>query len=241
MSRHLPFEVPLNLPRAPKAVIFDMDGLLLDTEVLYRQSVISAAVHHDLPIGPSIYEGMLGRPWHSIAELLREHYGADFDADGFRQVWLAHFDLLTETELRLKAGVSELLDVLDELGLPRAVCTSSEHFQVKHHLGTLGVLDRFHHVIAQGDYPRGKPHPEPYLAAAERIGVDPADCLALEDSFNGIRSAASAGMMAVMVPDLLQPTQEIRALCAQVAESLIHCCDFFAHHPAREAGASASG
>lgn len=230
----------LSLPRPPKAVIFDMDGLLLDTEVLYRQSIISAAAHHDLPIGPSIYEGMLGRPWNSIADLLREHYGTDFNVDGFRQVWLDHFDLLTETNLRLKAGVTELLDVLDELELPRAVCTSSAHFQVKHHLGTLGVLERFHHVVAQGDYPRGKPHPEPYLAAAARIGVEPADCLALEDSFNGIRSAASAGMMAVMVPDLLEPTTEIRALCTEIADSLLHCCAFFEQHPARQPARTAS-
>lgn len=217
----------LMLPRPPKAVIFDMDGLLLDTEILYRQSIISAAEDAGLPIGPSIYEGMLGRPWVSIAELLREHYGQDFDADLFRAAWLAHFDRLTETELRLKPGVVTLLDLLDEHRLPRAVCTSSAHFQVKHHLGELGILDRFHHIVAHGDYPRGKPAPDPYLAAAERLGIAPSDCLALEDSFNGIRSAASAGMMAVMVPDMLAPTDEIRALCAVVADSLDHCCAFF--------------
>lgn len=215
------------LPRPPKAVIFDMDGLLLDTEILYRQSIIAAAQDAGLPIGPSIYEGMLGRPWVSIAELLRDHYGQDFQADLFRAAWLAHFDRLTETELRLKPGVVALLDLLDEHGLPRAVCTSSAHFQVEHHLGALGILDRFHHIVAHGDYPRGKPAPDPYLAAAERLGIAPSDCLALEDSYNGIRSAASAGMMAVMVPDMLSPTDEIRALCAVVAESLDHCCAFF--------------
>ncbi|WP_252192705.1 HAD family phosphatase [Rhizobium sp. CSW-27] len=220
------------LPRPPKAVIFDMDGLLLDTEILYRRSIISAAAEEGLPIGPSIYEGMLGRPWVSIADLLREHYGEAFDADGFRAVWLAHFDRLLETELRLKRGVTAMLDLLDRLGLPRAVCTSSAHFQVKHHLGELGILERFHQVVAHGDYANGKPAPDPYLAAAERLGVAPGDCLALEDSFNGIRSAASAGTMAVMVPDMLQPTGEIRALCAAIAESLDHCCAFFDRHPA---------
>ncbi|MCY1664414.1 HAD family hydrolase [Rhizobium sp. SL86] len=215
------------LPRPPKAVIFDMDGLLLDTEILHRQSIISAAGSLNLPIGPSIYEGMLGRPWVSIAELLREHYGQDFDADGFRQIWLDHFHELAETRLEMKSGAAALLDILDALELPRALCTSSAHFQVEHHLGKLDLKQRFTHIVAHGDYPRGKPHPDPYLEAARRLGIAPADCLALEDSFNGIRSAASAGMMAVMVPDMLAPTDEIRALCATVAESLHDCCAFF--------------
>lgn len=217
----------LKLPRLPKAVIFDMDGLLLDTEILHRESIISAAGSLSLPIGPSIYEGMLGRPWVSIAELLREHYGLEFDADGFRQIWLDHFHELAETRLELKAGAGALLDILDRLDMPRALCTSSAHFQVEHHLGKLDIQHRFTHIVAHGDYERGKPHPDPYIEAARRLGVDPADCLALEDSFNGIRSAASAGTMAVMVPDMLQPTDEIRALCAAVTDSLEQCCIFF--------------
>lgn len=219
----------LKLPRLPKAVIFDMDGLLLDTEILHRQSIISAAGSLNLPIGPSIYEGMLGKPWVSIADLLREHYGMSFDADGFRQIWLDHFHELAETRLQLKSGAAAFLDLLDELALPRALCTSSAHFQVDHHLGKLGLKHRFHHIVAHGDYERGKPYPEPYLEAAKRLGVAPADCLALEDSFNGIRSAASAGTMAVMVPDMLQPTDEIRQLCACVIDSLDHCHNFFSH------------
>lgn len=219
----------LSLPRLPKAVIFDMDGLLLDTEILHRQSIISAAGSLNLPIGPSIYEGMLGRPWVSIAELLREHYGMAFDADGFRQIWIDHFHELAETRLEMKSGAAALLDILDSHDLPRALCTSSAHFQVDHHLGKLGIKHRFTHIVAHGDYERGKPHPDPYLEAARRLGVEPADCLALEDSFNGIRSAAAAGTMAVMVPDMLQPTEEIRALCTLVVESLEHCHGFFTH------------
>jgi HAD superfamily hydrolase (TIGR01509 family) len=201
-----------------------MDGLILDTEILYRQSVISAATQSGLAIGPSIYEGMLGQPWINIARLLRDHYGEDFDADAFRVVWLEHFDLLIEHQLKLKAGVIELLDLLDGLNMPRAVCTSSGHHQVRHHLGTLGILDRFHHIIAHGDYPHGKPAPDPYLKAAERLGLEPQDCMALEDSYNGIRSAAGAGMMAVMVPDMLPATDEMRALAVHVAEDLHEVC-----------------
>jgi beta-phosphoglucomutase-like phosphatase (HAD superfamily) len=104
--------------------------------------------------------------------------------------------------------------------LPRAICTSSRHETVERHLGPVGLLERFHAVIAAGDYARGKPSPDPFLAAASRLSVDPASCVALEDSHNGVRAAASAGMMTIMVPDLLPPTDEMRALCLAVAEDL---------------------
>jgi beta-phosphoglucomutase-like phosphatase (HAD superfamily) len=81
-------------------------------------------------------------------------------------------------------------------------------------------VPRFHAVIAAGDYARGKPHPDPFLTAARRLGVAPADCLALEDSHNGVRAAAAAGMMTVMVPDLLPATPEMRALTVAVVDSL---------------------
>ncbi|TWD55212.1 HAD superfamily hydrolase (TIGR01509 family) [Agrobacterium vitis] len=215
------------LPRPPKAVIFDMDGLILDSEILYRKSVISAGEHNGLLVGASVYEGMLGQPWPNIARLLRDHYGDDFDADAFRVTWLEHFDQLMALELNLKAGVLALLDVLDQYDIPRAICTSSNHSQVQHHLADFGILPRFHHIIAQGDYAHGKPAPDPYLTAAAKLGVDPKDCLALEDSHNGIRSAASAGMMAVMVPDLLPPSDEIRAMATLIIDDLHQCCRFF--------------
>ena len=82
------------------------------------------------------------------------------------------------------------------------------------------MVDRFHAIVARGDYTRGKPNPDPFLTAAQRLGVAPADCLALEDSYNGIRAASAAGMMTVMVPDLLDPTEEMQGLCLRIARDL---------------------
>jgi HAD superfamily hydrolase (TIGR01509 family) len=106
------------------------------------------------------------------------------------------------------------------MGLKRAIATSSMAQTAHHHLAAFDLGRRFDTIVAQGDTVRGKPAPDPYILAAERLGADPAFCLALEDSHNGVRSAASAGMMTVMVPDLLPPIDEIRALCVCIAEDL---------------------
>ena len=87
-------------------------------------------------------------------------------------------------------------------------------------MGPSGILPRFHAVVAAGDYARGKPNPDPFLTAADRLGVAPEACLALEDSHNGVRAAHAAGMMTVMVPDLLPVTDEMRGLCLAIAKSL---------------------
>jgi HAD superfamily hydrolase (TIGR01509 family) len=123
-------------------------------------------------------------------------------------------------QLCLKAGVVELLDFLDEAGLPRAIATSSRHEDVQFNLGAQGLLDRFETIIARGDYSRGKPYPEPFLKAAERLSVAPESCVALEDSYNGVRAAAGAGMMTIMVPDLLPPTAEMEGLCVSIVDDL---------------------
>jgi HAD superfamily hydrolase (TIGR01509 family) len=148
------------------------------------------------------------------------HYGADVPIDALWDISRRIFRELTETQEILKPGVRELLDLLDELGLPRAVATSSARPTVERHLLRHGLAGRFSGIAAHGDYDRHKPHPDPFLKAAALLGVSPQDCLALEDSHHGVRSASSAGMMTVMVPDLLPATDEICALCLHVMTDL---------------------
>jgi beta-phosphoglucomutase-like phosphatase (HAD superfamily) len=106
------------------------------------------------------------------------------------------------------------------MGLPRAVATSSSRNSAHHNLGRHGLLDRFGAIVAREDVGRHKPFPDPFLKAAALIGAAPEACLALEDSHNGVRAAHAAGMMTVMVPDLLDPTEEMQAKCVHIAESL---------------------
>jgi HAD superfamily hydrolase (TIGR01509 family) len=210
----------VTLPRPVRAVVFDMDGLIVDTEVVFRDVMMEASEARGLALPEEVFLRMVGLPDHGSRAVAMAHFGADFDFDP----WMAHAWELAHARIAagvpVKAGVVELLDYLDQAALPRGICTSSRHETVERHLGPVGLLKRFHAVIAAGDYARGKPNPDPFLAAASRLGVDPGSCVALEDSHNGVRAAASAGMMTIMVPDLLPPTEEMRALCLAVADDL---------------------
>jgi HAD superfamily hydrolase (TIGR01509 family) len=208
------------LPRLVKAVVFDMDGLLVDTEVVYCEAltVQAAAMGFDLP--HDVLMRMIGSAWAGSATILKQHFGEAFDTDALRDGSIVRFYEIAEGGVALKTGVREILDVLANAGIPLAIATSSRRSEVEHHMGGHGLLTGFQAVVASGDYARAKPHPDPYLRAAEALGVDPAHCLALEDSHNGVRAASSAGMMTIMVPDMLDPTEEMHSLCVRIARDL---------------------
>ena len=204
----------------PAAVVFDMDGLLFDTETLYQEAAAAAALEGGHDISSGIVFRLVGLPWPQGRAVLLDHFGAAFPVDEFEAAWQRHFWRMADAHLPLKPGVVELLDILDALRLPRAIATSSSHRTVQHHLAAHHLTGRFDAIVGHGDYAAGKPAPDPFLAAARRLEVEPGACLALEDSHNGVRSAAAAGMMTVMVPDLLDPTEEMHAKCVHIAESL---------------------
>ena len=203
----------------PAAVVFDMDGLLFDSEALYRDAIIAAAGELGHGFTVADFLTLVGRPWSANRVALQEHIGPSGDVDAFRAAWIGHYER-TKNRLALKAGAVEMLDRLDELRLPRAICTSSSREDVRHNVELHALGDRFDAVIAAGDYDRGKPSPDPFLRAAGVLGVAPGECLALEDSHDGVRAAAAAGMRTIMVPDLLPATDEIRRLCELVAADL---------------------
>ncbi len=208
------------LPRPPKAVIFDMDGLLVDSEVIYAEALGAQAIAMGRNLPLEVIKRMIGHTWPGSAAVLRQHFGPDFDDQALKDGAVARFHEIARAGVALKAGVLEFLDHLDVLRLPRALCTSSRRAAVDLHFAEHGLAARFDAVLAHGDYLRPKPDPEPYLKAAQALGVDPADCLALEDSHNGVRAAAGAGMMTVMVPDMLDPTEEMESLCVRIARDL---------------------
>jgi HAD superfamily hydrolase (TIGR01509 family) len=210
----------MQLPRRVRAVVFDMDGLLVDTEQLVFDAMqaTAAAAGREMPF--DLFKRMIGLPHLHSDRIVETHFGEGFDLEAWRAGVAEHFHAAAAAGIALKAGVVELLDELDRHGLPRTIATSSGREAVEHSLGQHGLLARFDAFITRDVQTNHKPHPEPFLKAAAAIAVDPADCLALEDSHNGVRSASAAGMMTVMVPDLLEPTEEMRGLALHIAQDL---------------------
>jgi HAD superfamily hydrolase (TIGR01509 family) len=197
-----------------------MDGLLLDTEVIYIEAMQAAAQELGREMSLEFCHSMVGVPSHECNLMIEAYYGEGFSLTEFREHFSVHRRRLMEGGIPVKSGVVELLDFLAGRGLPLAVATSAGRATAQHHLGHAGLLDRFTALATRDDVERTKPHPDVYLEAARRLGVAPARCLAFEDSNIGLQAAHAAGAMAFMVPDLLQPLPETRARCVDVLPDL---------------------
>ena len=211
----------MTLPRKVRAVVFDMDGLLVDTEQVVFRAMQQAAAGIGGEVPFQVFQRMVGLQHAASDLILVEHFGKDFDLEGWSATVSGHFQAeLALAGIALKGGVVEILNHLDAVGIPRAVATSSNAQAVQQSLGPYGLVERFDVLITRELTTRGKPHPEPFLKAAEALGIDPVECLALEDSHNGVRAAHAAGMMTIMVPDMLDPTEEMRSLAVHIATDL---------------------
>ncbi|HYH43865.1 MAG TPA: HAD family phosphatase [Burkholderiales bacterium] len=203
------------------AVIFDMDGLLLDSERLALEAFNAACAHFGLGDHAEVFMRCIGTNEAMGAEVLREGLQDKVDHRDFNRIWQARYlEATTGTAIALKAGVLELLDHLREAGVPAAVATSTSTARATHKLGNAGILDRFELVVGGDQVERSKPHPDIFVAAARRLGVPPEKCLALEDSDNGVRAALRAGMTVIQVPDLMPPSPALRMLGHIVLDSL---------------------
>jgi HAD superfamily hydrolase (TIGR01509 family) len=220
-------------PNRAEAVIFDMDGLLFDTERVYVTAVVGAARAVGFDISEPFCHAMIGIPPKECDTIIQEHFGPAFPMADFAMKCSALITSLIEAGIPFKPGVVELIDLLSRRSIPMAVATSSGRQTAMHYLRKAGLLERFDLVVTRDEVAHGKPRPDLFIRAAESLGIEPWHCLSLEDSHNGIRSAYAAKTMPVMVPDIVPPTGEIRAMCVAVVDSLHDVCRLMAaqdHH-----------
>ncbi len=203
------------------AAVFDMDGTLLDTEPLYREAIYAACTELGYQMTDDLHVAQIGVPTDGARHIFETAFGPDFPFEHFRK---RMHEIMSEIEVARgvseKPGARDFLLLLKARGIPTAVVTSTARPAAPDRLMRAGIAELFDVVITRSDVSNGKPHPEPFLMAAERLGIPASSCLALEDSPTGVRSAKAAGMKVVMVPDMVPPDAATAELCLAVLDDL---------------------
>jgi beta-phosphoglucomutase-like phosphatase (HAD superfamily) len=206
---------------AISALVFDMDGLLLDTEPIYKAAWQQASTELGFDLDDLSYSRFTGRSTADCEGELVRWFGTDFPMSRFRARWRELWRLSVESGgIATKAGLHPLLTFVKDQAFLSAVATSSDAHIAAVSLRSAGIADRFDALVSGDQVARGKPAPDIYLEAARRLGRDPARCVALEDSDAGVLAASSAGMVTVCIPDLKPPSREAAAAASCVLASL---------------------
>ena len=215
-----------------KSVIFDMDGVIFDSERLYIDCCVEAAEQLCMENIVETCRRCIGVTSDVTENILLETYRDAALVARFRDRSVSLFlDRCRAGELGIKPGVVELLQALMSVCIPIAIASSTRTSIVESELLEAGLLDFFDVIVGGDQVQRSKPNPDIFLKAAVLLGSDPQDCVVIDDSYNGIRAAKAAGMKAVMVPDLLEPTEEMESLADAIVPSLFEVPPLLALHP----------
>lgn len=204
-----------------KAVIFDLDGTLIDTEKIYRQIWPKAIRELGFIFTDEQFLALrsLGRPFAPAQ--FREWFGENFDYEKAKSIRKGYFnEYIAEHGIQRKKGAIELLTYLREKGIVTAIATATDPERASQYLEMTGLTGYFDKVISATMVDEGKPSPKVYLYACEQLGLTPSECIAVEDAPNGIRSANAAGLSVIMVPDLSQPDEELMKLLTAKVDRL---------------------
>ena len=203
-----------------KAIVFDMDGILLDTETICDRTWAMAARTMGIQTDVDFVNECRGINFHDTCIILKRCLGQDFDVDRFMQLNSQYFHEIEFGEgIPLMPYAKEILEYLK----PRyriALASSTRGESVRRQLTNAGLIDYFETLTTGDMVSHSKPDPEIYRLACNSIGLEPENCIAVEDSPNGIRSASAAGLNVIMVPDKIKPDEKIKALCCHVFDSL---------------------
>ena len=215
------FNAQWGAQRPIRGILFDMDGLVLDSEVLYTRFWREAAHSLGYPMTVEQSLGMRSLGKDRGQPYLESLFGSGIDYTTLRNKRIELMDAYVEIHgISPKPGIFELLDYMEAHGIAAAITSSSPMDAIRKHLAAVNLLHRFQKLCSGHDIPNTKPAPDIYLLGAKELGLDPAECLALEDSPTGILSAYRAGCLPVMIPDLDQPGEDTQQLLYAKADSL---------------------
>ena len=209
-----------------KGAVFDMDGLMFDTERLVYENWQSMMDEYGYPYDIEFFKQTVGKRKKEVHLMYLARFGDDFPywqyADEGKARYVEH---IKREGIPVKKGLYDILEYFKGSGVKIALATSTSRQTSELNLKIAKVSDYFDALVCGEDVKNGKPHPEVFLTAAERLGLEPRDCAAFEDSINGIKSAYAAGMTTVMVPDFLQPTDEIKPMITHLCRDLNEAID----------------
>ena len=200
-----------------KAAIFDMDGLLFDTERLFQQAWRDEAAAMNLSLPDVFTSRICGTSGEKQAEIVREFFPGGNPEEIMTKVQHRVYE---QKEIPVKKGTFEILKGMNEQGIIMAVASSSPLQMIERNLEKTHTARYFHCVVSGLQVQKGKPEPDIFLLAAEKTGVSPSDCYVFEDSLNGIIAGFRAGCASIMIPDLVPPTEEIKNIAAGIFPDL---------------------
>lgn len=212
-----------------KAVVFDMDGVIFDSERAVMQCWKEVASRHNIPDIEKAILACTGTTMVRTREIMLNLYGADFPYDEYARESSAIFHSRYDGgRLPMKPGVKELLTFLKERGKKIALASSTRQQVVTDELRDAGIIEYFDRIICGDMVSRSKPAPDIFLKACEELNVSPSDSYAIEDSYNGIRAAHAGGLLPIMVPDLLPADEEMQSLAEIVLPNLTSVKEYLA-------------
>ena len=207
-----------------KGAIFDMDGVLFDTERIFQQTWHELAEEHHIQLGSGFVREISGSTGRHMHQILERYYQIS-DGAALAEECRRRMREKLSVHVPMKPGVTELLQYLRENHIRTAVASSSALQQIESNLNVAGIHSFFDEIVSGTEVAHGKPAPDIFLRAAERIGCRPEECFVFEDSENGIKAGHAAGCMTIMVPDLMEASPEILPYCSKVCENLLKVRD----------------
>lgn len=213
-----------------EAVAFDMDGVIFDTEKLYRMNWMRSAKEFGIPEEEmaGLLDKIAGARKDTNSRLMKSIYGEDFDYEAFRNNTMKHMDdYIAEHGVELKKGVVELLDFLKTNDIKTVLATSTHEDRATGFLKSTGIYDKFDKLVFGDNVKNGKPAPDIYLEAIKAVDSEASRTIGIEDSINGLKSSHSAGLYTIMVVDLIKPTKEVKdEIADKIMDDLYQVMEF---------------